>query len=170
MTARCWVYVSRFINWHGFLLCWNIYLAIISSLLTMVTYAKYQSSKSRKTTSLTTFFILSQFPKFHKVAIFFQNDVRLQHWLPDSTRTPLCVFPASPIHATSSYLPCHYFLCHSFVFHWVYPAIMSLVILLSFTEILWHQWQSHSTCIIYYINICFFSELCSTRYVPILIN
>ena len=34
-------------------------------------------------------------------------------------------------YATSSCMPCHYFLCYSFVLHWVCPAIMSLVIPLS---------------------------------------
>ena len=70
MSAKCWVYVNRFINWHGFVLCWNGYPAILSGWLTMVTYAKYQSAKSRKNTILTTFSYLVNFQSFTKLPYF----------------------------------------------------------------------------------------------------
>ena len=70
MPARCWVYVNRFINWHGFVLCWNGYPSILSGWLTMVTYAKYQSSKSSKNIILTTFSYLINFQSFTKLPYF----------------------------------------------------------------------------------------------------
>ena len=77
---------------------------------------------------LTNFSILVEFPQFHKLAILFQNDVRFQHWLNDSTNTPSCVFPAS-LHMSHHHT---FHVITSFViplsFTEFFPAIMSLVI------------------------------------------
>ena len=54
---------------------------------------------------LTNISKLGQFPNFQKIAILFQNDVRLQHRIHDSIKTPSCVFP------TSSHMP-HHHACH----------------------------------------------------------
>ena len=70
MPARCSVYVNGFINWNGFVLCWNFYQTYFQARLTMVTYAKYQSAKSRKNTILTTFSYLVNFQSFTKLPYF----------------------------------------------------------------------------------------------------
>ena len=79
---------------------------------------------------LTNISILSQFPKFHKIAILLQNCIICLH---DSIITPSCVFLAS------SQMP-HHHACH---------VITSFVIPLSYTKFslpscpwlfLWHYW------------------------------
>ena len=80
----------------------------------------------------TKFPILGHFPVLHKIVITYQNDVKLQPWLPDDSRTPSRVFQAS------SHMP-HHHICHviaSFDFLWLSltftefcPAIMSWLVL-----------------------------------------